>query len=172
MRISLFHRVENTEKILWKKVSWIFSLSPFKTTVGSVANVDRDQAAQKCAVLSRIYTVHLVKHCRPKQPLMCDYLDHISLTKVCDIFGAPKFMVVGWLYWGFDATLTAKVISWRSVTHVFPGFLTPVLTQLFFPKPLTAFLTCFCRGEKRKYAGKESHLNRGSNSQPPGLESD
>ena len=27
--------------------------------------------------------------------------------------------------------------------YVFPGFLTPVLTQLFFPKPPTAFLTCF-----------------------------
>ena len=37
-------------------------------------------------------------------------------------------------------------------THVFPGFLTPVLTQLFFPKPPTTFLTCFCRGERRKYA--------------------
>ena len=56
--------------------------------------------------------------------------------------------------------------------HVFPGFLTPVLTQLFFPKPLTTFLTCFCRGERRKYAGKKSRLNRGSNSQPPGHESD
>ena len=33
---------------------------------------------------------------------------------------------------GFNATLTAKVISWRLVTHVFPGFLTPVLTQLSF----------------------------------------
>ena len=35
---------------------------------------------------------------------------------------------------GFNATLTGKVISWRSVTHmtVFPGFLTPVLTQLSF----------------------------------------
>ena len=30
-----------------------------------------------------------------------------------------------------------KVISWQSVTLV--------LTQLFFPKPLTTFLTCFCR---------------------------
>ena len=50
--------------------------------------------------------------------------------------------------------------------HVFPGFLTPVLTQLFFPKPPTTFLTCFCRGERRKYAGKKSRLNRGSNSQP------
>ena len=56
--------------------------------------------------------------------------------------------------------------------YVFPGFLTPVLTQLFFPKPPTAFLTCFCRGESRKYAGKKSRLNRGSNSQPPGHGSD
>ena len=39
--------------------------------------------------------------------------------------------------------------------YVFPGFLTPVLTQLFFLKPLTTFLTCFCRGERRKYAGKK-----------------
>ena len=73
---------------------------------------------------------------------------------------------------GFNATLTAKVISWRWMTHyVFPGFLTPVLTQLFFPKPPTTFLTCFCRGERRKYAGKKSRLKRGTNSQPPGHES-
>ena len=56
--------------------------------------------------------------------------------------------------------------------YVCPGFLTPVLTQLFFPKPPTTFLTCLCTGERGKYAGKKSHLNRGSNSQPPGLESD
>ena len=56
--------------------------------------------------------------------------------------------------------------------YVFPGFLTPVLTQLFFPKPATTFLICSCRGERRKYAGKKSRLNRGSNSQPPGHESD
>ena len=55
--------------------------------------------------------------------------------------------------------------------HVFPGFLTRVLTQLFFPKPPTTFLTCFCRGDSRKYAGNNSRLNRGSNSQPPGQES-
>ena len=56
-------------------------------------------------------------------------------------------------------------------THVFPGFLTPVLTQLFIQKPPTTFLTCFCRGERRrKYAGKKVRLNRGSNSQPPGHE--
>ena len=56
--------------------------------------------------------------------------------------------------------------------HVFPGFLTPVLTQLFFPKPPTTILTCFCRDERRKYAGKKSRLHRGSNSKPPDHESD
>ena len=56
--------------------------------------------------------------------------------------------------------------------YVFPGFLSTVLTQLFFPKQPTAVLTCFCRGERRKYAGKKSRFNRGSNSQPPGHESD
>ena len=56
--------------------------------------------------------------------------------------------------------------------HVFPGFLTPVLTQLFFPKPLITFLTCFCRSERQKYAWKKSRLNWGSNSQPPRHESD
>ena len=56
--------------------------------------------------------------------------------------------------------------------HVFPGFLTPVLTQLFFPKPPTTFLTCFCRGERPKYAGQKVRLNQGSNLQPPGHESD
>ena len=56
--------------------------------------------------------------------------------------------------------------------HVLPGFLTPALTQLFFPKPPTTFLTGFCRGERRKYAGKKARLNRLLNSQPPGHESD
>ena len=56
--------------------------------------------------------------------------------------------------------------------YVFPGFLTPALTQLFVPKPPTTFLTCICRDERRKYAGKKSRLNRGSNSQPPGHEPD
>ena len=52
------------------------------------------------------------------------------------------------------------------------GLTPPVLTQLFFPKPPTTFLTCFCRGDRRKYAGKKSRLNRRSNSQPSGHESD
>ena len=59
--------------------------------------------------------------------------------------------------------------------HVFPGFLTPVLTQLFFPKLYTdcfTLLRCFCRGGRRKYTGKKVRLNRGSNSQTPGHESD
>ena len=56
--------------------------------------------------------------------------------------------------------------------YAFPSFLTPVLAQLFFPKPPTTFLICFCRGERQKYARKKSRLNRESNSQPPGHESD
>ena len=56
--------------------------------------------------------------------------------------------------------------------YVFPGIPTPVLTRFFFPKPPTTFLTWFCRGERRKYAGKKSHLNGGLNSQPPGHQSD
>ena len=84
-----------------------------------------------------------------------------------------KNLFIDWLVvMGCNATLTARIISWRSMTHMFPGFFTPVPTLHFFPKPLTTFLTCFCRGERRKYAGKKSRLNRGSNSQPPGYESD
>ena len=52
--------------------------------------------------------------------------------------------------------------------HVFLGFLTPVLTELFFPKLPTTFPTCFCRGDRRK----KVRLNQGSNSQPPGHEFD
>ena len=79
-----------------------------------------------------------------------------------------------WLVvWGFYATLTAKVhIMAVSDAYVFAGFLTPVLTQLFFPQAPTTFLTCFCRGERRNYAGKKSCLHWESNSQPPGQESD
>ena len=54
--------------------------------------------------------------------------------------------------------------------RVFPGFLTPVLTQLFFPKPPTTFLKCFCIGVRLKYAGKKVCFNLESNSQPPGHE--
>ena len=42
----------------------------------------------------------------------------------------------------------------------------------FFPKPPTTFLTCFSRGERLKYAGKKFRLNRVSNSQTPGHESE
>ena len=61
-----------------------------------------------------------------------------------------------------------------SDAYVFPGFLIPVLTQLFFPKPPTTFVTCFSRSdcERPKYPGKKSRLKQGSNSQPPGNESD
>ena len=48
--------------------------------------------------------------------------------------------------------------------HVFPGFLTPALTQLFFlSKSPTTSLTCFFRGERRKYTGKEVCSTRDRN---------
>ena len=56
--------------------------------------------------------------------------------------------------------------------HVFPAFLTPVLSQPSFPKPPTTFLTCFSRGERQIYAGEKVRLNRVSDSQLPGHESD
>ena len=78
----------------------------------------------------------------------------------------------GWLYWGFNHFNSYGHIMVVGDAYVFPGFLTPVLTKLFFPKPPTTFLTCFCRGDRQKNDGKKSCLNRGSNSQPPGHESD
>ena len=55
-------------------------------------------------------------------------------------------------------------VSWLSHTSINTTFLSKATDYFFF--------TCFCRGERRKYAGKKSCLNRGSNSQPPGHDSD
>ena len=55
--------------------------------------------------------------------------------------------------------------------HVFPGFLTPVLTQPSFKSHQLLFLTCF-RVERRKHARKKVCLKWVSNSQPSGHESD
>ena len=99
-------------------------------------------------------------------PVLAYVFQHGQVIHVSDL---KYVLVFRWLVvLEFNATLTGKVISW----HMFLGFLTPVLTQLYFAKPPTTFLTCFCRGERQKYAGKKSRLNRGSNSQPPGPESD
>ena len=56
-----------------------------------------------------------------------------------------------------DATLTAKVISWRSVMYMFPGYLTPVLTQTSFQslRLLFSHASAEVRGEntqERNYA--------------------
>ena len=73
---------------------------------------------------------------------------------------------------GVLATLTAKVISWWSVTqNVFPDFLTPVLTQLSFQSHRLLFSHDLAevKGEntpERKFG------TRVSNSQQPGHESD
>ena len=45
-------------------------------------------------------------------------------------------------------------------THVVHGFLTLGLIEFSFQSHRLLFLTCFSRGERRKYAGKEVRLNR------------
>ena len=74
---------------------------------------------------------------------------------------------------GFNATLTSKVIVIMEVSqaHVFPGFLTPVLTQLFFPKPRLLFSNTYAE-VRHENTPERRRLNCGLNSQPPGHESD
>ena len=72
--------------------------------------------------------------------------------------------------WG----LKAKVITWRSVTQMFFLAFSHQYQQsntTVFPKPLTTFLTCSSRGERRRYAGEKVRLKRVPNSQPPGHDS-
>ena len=75
--------------------------------------------------------------------------------------------LVGWLVvLEFNATLTVRVISWWSVTHiVFPGFLTPVLTQLSFQSYRLLFSNASAelRGKntlERKFASTSHWTNR------------
>ena len=56
--------------------------------------------------------------------------------------------------------------------YVFPGFLTPVLTQLSFQSQELLYSHASAEVRGAKYAGKKSRLNWESNSQPPGHESD
>ena len=61
----------------------------------------------------------------------------IKLTVHQQFMKLHQAKIVGWLYWG--------------LTHVFPGFLTPVLTQLFFPKTPTTFLICFAQVKEKSH---------------------
>ena len=65
---------------------------------------------------------------------------------------------------GFYAT-SAAVISWLSHTST---------NTTLFPKPPTTFLTCFSRGERRKYTGKKppDHESDTLTTEPPGRGTD
>ena len=87
----------------------------------------------------------------------------LVITKIFTKTLFPK-MFTGWFVLRFNATLTAKVISWRSVTHVFPGFLTSVLTQISFQSHQLLFSHALAevRGEnmpERKFASNGSQTN-------------
>ena len=56
--------------------------------------------------------------------------------------------------------------------HVFPGFLTPELTQLSFQSHRLLFSHALGAVRGGKCAAKKVRLNRVSNSRPPGHESD
>ena len=67
---------------------------------------------------------------------------------------------------GFNTTLTAKVISWWSVTHV--SWLSHTSTYTtFFPRPQTTF----SHGSEVRVVNTPERMFA-SNSQPPGHESD
>ena len=83
---------------------------------------------------------HDGNHCGKRLPAFS------YLSSQC--FQGP-FSVVNWLIvLRFDATLTAKVISLRSVMHCVSWLSYIRSNTTFFQKPLTTFLTCLCRGER------------------------
>ena len=63
-------------------------------------------------------------------------------------------LLIGWVVFNSSGHIMAV-----NDVHGLPGFLIT-----FFPNPPTSFLTCFSRGERRKYAGKKVRLNRVSKS--------
>ena len=79
-------------------------------------------------------------------------------------------MLVGWLHLGLTPHEQLRSYHGGRLCTCF-SWLSHTSTR-FFPKPPTTFLTWFSRGERRKYAGKKFCLNRASNSQPSGHESD
>ena len=117
---------------------------------------------------------NLVRHRRNKvetgkdvMPSLWSWLTWVNIEHV-----KKKQWLVGWLVvLGFNATLTTKVISWRSVTHVcFLAFSHQCYHKFSFQshKLLFSHASAKVRGENTP---ERSRLNRGSNSQPPGHES-
>ena len=66
---------------------------------------------------------------------------------------------------GFNAALTASHIMVVGDAYVFPGFLTPVQTKLFFPKPLFSHASAEVRGENTPERKVASTVDRTHNHQ-------
>ena len=60
----------------------------------------------------------------------------------------------------FNATITAKVISWPMATQCVSWLSHTSTNTHFFLKPLTTFLTCFSRDGRRKHLGILASLKR------------
>ena len=92
--------------------------------------------------------------------------------KVYSTMTRKKNMLVGWLYWSL--TPLEQLMSYHGGRwHTCVSWISHTSTNTTFClKPPTTSPTCFFRGETLKCAGKKVCLNRVSNSQPPGHESD
>ena len=88
-------------------------------------------------------------------------------SSVSDVEGF-KAGACGWLVvLGFNTALTSKVISWRSVMHMFPGFLTPILNKFSFQshRLLFSHASAEVRGENTLERKVASTRNRTHNHQ-------
>ena len=84
-----------------------------------------------------------------------------NMMNIVTVFRSGHWLVVLW----FNATSTVKVMRCTCVLYWLSHNSTDTTS---FPKPPATFLTCFSRGERRKYTEKKVRLNQISNSQPPG----
>ena len=133
--------------VFYPSNTWINFCAIFKLTFATAFNL-KNFVVWYCVQGSMLY-------------LTTKFSTSVYSRKVESIVAVTK---LSWLVvLGLNATLTAKVISWQSVTHVFSDFLTPVLTQLFFAKPPTTFLTCFCRSNSNHQVRSPTLTN-----EPPG----
>ena len=97
------------------------------------------------------------------------YCSHPSVQEHRRTFQYHPYSVVVVL--GFNATLTAQVISWWSVTHMFPGFLTQVPKLLSFQSHRLLFSHASAEVRGENTPEREIASNRVSSSQPQGHES-
>ena len=118
---------------------------------------------------SAIYTciMHFSQGCSsntlPEPPVLTINEENTPCPSSSNIFLLTLILLV-WLVscFGNNTTLTAKVISSRSVTHMCYLAFSHQYRHNSLSKATTTFLPCFCRDERRKYARKKVCLTHPS----------